>query len=102
MEQPKPAKSRIRRTQQQIQDLLNEFSKSDCTVREFCRINEIGQATFHKWQSRLKSNAAKKSISPGFANVLIDSTSQGALFAEVKGIRVYQPVSAAYLKELIS
>jgi len=25
-----------------------------------------------------------------------------ALFAEVKGIRIYQPVTAAYLKELLA
>jgi len=102
MEQDLRTGPRSRRTQQQVAELLVEFTNAGCTVKEFCRVNHISQATFHKWRSRLKIKAAQKAISPGFAEVLVHSTSPGALFAEVKGIRIYQRVSAAYLKELFA
>lgn len=41
MEQPIVAKSRTRRTQEQIRDLLAEFDKAGCTVKEFCQLNSI-------------------------------------------------------------
>lgn len=39
--------------------------------------------------------------SPGFAEVMVRSTLAGTLFAEVNGIRIYQPVNASFLKELL-
>lgn len=99
MEQSITTKPRRRRTQQQIRDLLTQFNKANCTVKEFCRVNHISHATFHKWRSRLR-NKAQKDSSPGFAEVVVRSASPDVLFAEVNGIRIYQPVSAAYLKEL--
>jgi|SRR5882672_1550473 len=102
MEQFTPSSPRIRRTRQQIQDLLAEFSKTGCTVKEFCLIHHISQGAFHKWQSRLKSKPAQKHKQQGFAEVQVGSFSSGALFAEVNGIRIYQPVMASYLKELLA
>jgi transposase-like protein len=92
---------RSRRTHEQIQNLLTEFGKSGYTVREFCRQHNLSAGTFHKWQSRHKSKPLKKANGTGFASLVIDSYSK-ALYAEVKGIRLYQPVSAAYLKELMA
>jgi hypothetical protein len=92
---------RTRRTHQQIRELLAEFSKAECTVKEFCTAHQISKATFHKWQSRskVKSSGGQKGV--GFTRVMVNSSSAGALFAEVSGIRFYQAVSASYLKELI-
>jgi hypothetical protein len=40
--------------------------------------------------------------SPGFASVkVVDVSLPPSLFAEVNGIRIYQPVSAAFLKALV-
>ena len=99
MEQPtitQPA----RRTRKQIQQLLAEFSASDVSVKEFCAARAIKAACFRKWQTRYKDRATRKTRQPGFAEVKIIPTSMEALFAEVKGIRIYQPVAASYLKEL--
>ena len=92
---------RSRRTHEQIQNLLSEFRISGYTVREFCRQHNLSSGTFHKWQSRHKGKPLKKANVSGFASLVIDSSSKG-LFAEVKGIRLYQAVSAAYLKELLA
>lgn len=92
---------RTRRTHQQIRELLAEFSTTGCTVKEFCAAHQISKATFHKWQSgsKVKSTGGPRA---GFAKVVVNSSSANALFAEVNGIRFYQPVSASYLKELIA
>ena len=102
MEQVTQISSRSRRSKQQIKDLLHEFDKSTGTVNEFCKLHSISKGTFHKWKSRyrLASGNTKRS---GFAklDVMDPSLPAPALFAEVKGIRIYQPVTASFLKELL-
>lgn len=86
-----------RRNKAEIQLLLEAFSSSGMTVQSFCDEHNIGKSTFHKWQSRY-------SISKTFADIEIvggDVQHCTTLFAEVKGIKIYQPVSAAYLKALL-
>lgn len=102
MEQAMVAKTRTRRTQEQIRDLLAEFDEAGCTVKEFCQLKGISQGNFHKWKSRHKEIYLPKERSSGFAQVVVRSSSSAHLFAEVNGIRFYQSVSAAYLKELIA
>lgn len=91
---------RPRRTRQQIRELLDEYEKAGCTVKEFCRIHGINQGNFHKWKSRSKE--APKDKLPGFTKLQVIPSTADRLFAEVNGIRFYQPVSAAYLKELLA
>ena len=95
--------SRSRRSKQQIQDLLSEFNTSTGTVKEFCKLHNISAGKFHKWKSRYKAASGNKSKRSGFAklDVMDASLLAPALFAEVKGIRIYQPVSASFLKELL-
>ncbi len=95
-------KTRPRRTQQQISDLLSEYDKAGCTVKEFCQLKGISQGNFHKWKSRRKETGLRKRGPSGFAKVVVGSSSSDYLFAEVNGIRFYQSVSASYLKELIA
>jgi hypothetical protein len=102
MEQIMNKSPRQRRSQEAIRNLLNEFENAGVSVNEFCNTHRISRAAFYKWQSRHKSK--KQGNRPaGFANLhIIPSTSpMHALFAEVKGIKIYQPVSAAYLNELL-
>lgn len=101
MEQQTSSTRRNRRTQEQIRELLLEFRKADLTVPQFCQSHKVSTGTFYKWQSRFKSKALKKAGVSGFAPIVVGSSSNG-LFAEVKGIRVYQPVSAEYLKQLLA
>lgn len=92
---------RTRRTREQIENLLTEFSKTGETIKQFCQQHNISAGTFHKWQSRHKGKVLKKVNGSGFAAITVAPLSTGNLFAEVKGIRIYQPVSAAYIKELL-
>jgi hypothetical protein len=94
---------RVRRTQEQIKQLLEEFKNGDKKVSKFCELHRINNATFHKWQSRYKEKVQKKSKPGGFTKIKIhtpDLNLTGVLFAEVQGIKLYQPVTASYLKEL--
>ena len=72
------------------------------SVKEFCSEHSIHPATFHKWQGRYKTDAKKqKKALSGFAALKISEPPlSSCLFAEVKGIKIYQPVAASYLKEL--
>jgi hypothetical protein len=94
--------SRSRRSKQQVLDLLDEFERAGLGVKEFCIKHGINRAGFYKWQSRYKDKPDQSVNPAGFADLHItSSTLQGSLFAEVQGIKIYQPVAAAYLKELL-
>ena len=100
---------RSRRTTAEIVQLLDEFYKSGMRAGEFCKGHGLHPANFHKWRSRHKEKLVKKPVKPsGFAQVKLmrDSTlsafSSSSLFAEVSGIKLYQPVPASFLKELLS
>ena len=91
---------RIRRSKQQILDLLAVFETSDHSVQQFCQMHNINAVNFHKWRSRYQRNTDGKERTPGFAAINVAST-PAMLFAEVNNIRIYQPVSASFLKELL-
>jgi hypothetical protein len=105
VEQEQKYPARYRRSKQQIEELLNLFAKSNSGVKDFCGEHNISPANFHKWKSRYRSKPQVKKNASGFARLDIVSLPQATLqglFAEVNGIRIYQPVSAVYLRELIA
>jgi hypothetical protein len=84
--------------------LLQEFEKSKLSVKDFCKLHHISAGNFHKWKSRYKSKVVSRKQRSGFARVDIIGASQTSLpglFAEVNGIKIYQPVAATFLKELL-
>lgn len=97
-------KLRIFRGEEKIVDILNEYKKSNLSIKAFCAANHIASATFHNWKKKYGGHAKKTSKQPGFARLQIAPAAVNgpALFAEVNSIRIYQPVSAAYLKELLA
>lgn len=104
VEQIQERSVRIRRSRQEIEDLLNLFDKGKLSVKDFCRQHSISVANFRKWRSRYRSSPAVRKKTSGFATLDIISSPLPLhhLFAEVKGIRLYQPVSASFLKELLA
>jgi hypothetical protein len=103
MEQSANKPSRLRRSQNQIEQLLEEFEKGNLDVAEFCELHAVSRTTFYKWQSRYRRKTKKNSKARGFAKLKIAAPAvnpPGLLFAEVNGIKLYQPVTASYLKEL--
>jgi hypothetical protein len=102
MEQVYQKHSRPRVSKDQMQNLLREFEVSSSTVKDFCSLHKINRTTFHNWKSRYKVKANDKKQSSSFVTVEVGPTSSrsSSLFAEVGRIKIYQPVSAAFLKEL--
>ena len=87
---------RLFRNEAQIRELLASYAASGLSIKSFCQANGIPNGSFHNWQK--KYGAHQKSS--GFTSVSI-ATTAAVLFAEVNGIRLYQPVSTTYLKELL-
>lgn len=102
MEQAIDKPVRTRRSRAEIMNLLVKFEKTNESVKEFCLMHHISKAAFHKWQNRYKR---KTETQAGFAALQITpgvASTATTLFAEVKEVKIYQPVPAAYLKELAS
>ena len=82
--------------------LLALFEKQPCSVEEFCTSNNISKVTFHKWRSRYAATHRTNNAFGGFATFHYEANSDTPmLFAEVNGIRIYQPVAASFLKDLL-
>ncbi len=90
-------KRRPRRTAAEIEKLMAEFSSGSLKAGEFCSHHKISGATFSNWKSKYLNLSGMVPEQDGFNTIQLTAT---ALFAEVKGIKVYQLVPAAYLKEL--
>lgn len=100
MEQVNQSLRRPRRSSQQISALLAKYNSSGLSVSDFCERHQIHESNLRKWISRSKQKAKQKKIRRSdFAEVQVTS-SENLLFAEINGIRIYQPVAASYLKEL--
>jgi transposase-like protein len=91
---------------EQIISLLDQFDRGGISLKAFCADKGISQATFFNWRKRYLN---RKIGNGGDFIELIPTTTEAevpdhanGLFAEVRGIRIYQPVSATYLKALIS
>jgi transposase-like protein len=98
MEESKEQVVRKYRTKAAIQKLLQEQAQSGQNVKSFCAAHGIASGTFHRWKNQ--HGADEATATKGFATLQI--ASEPGLFAIVGSIRIYQPVSAAYLKELQS
>ena len=91
---------RVRRTSAEIKSLLATFQQSDITAKDFCEAHGITEGVFYKWKTRYLKPSVKE---PGFITVQsVDALQGRVLFAEVNGIRLYQAVTASYLKELLA
>jgi hypothetical protein len=93
-----------RRSKQQLLDLLAEYDKTPgVTIKEFCKQHKVTEGSFYTARKRHGGVTSAKKRSTGFIAIKRSSFDQpvGTLFAEVKGIRFYQPVPVDYLKALI-
>jgi len=78
--------------------ILQEQAQSGQNIKSFCSTRGIAGGTFHRWKH--KYGTGENHSAKGFVSLQI--TPESGLFAVVGGIKIYQPVSAAYLKELMS
>lgn len=99
MSQTEVIKSGVGRPSREvIESLLSEYESSGFSLGEYCEYKGINAATLEGWLQRYRS----KEISKGYVEVTIPDLEEGSLFAEVRGIKLYQRVEATYLKELIN
>ena len=104
MEQTSDKQSISRRSKEEILELLNEFDKEHgMTVKAFCKLHQISEGSFYSARSRYRPAGNSKQQSSGFIAIGSSTFKEPAdtLFAEVKGIKLYQAVPANYLKALI-
>ncbi len=103
-------KSILRRSEEEIQKLLNEQEQSGLTVKEYCEMFDLVEQTFHGWLKRYRSKTSKDAKVPptrpgGFASIEVVPTlvyDRPQLFAEIGNIKLFKEVSAEYLKTLVS
>jgi hypothetical protein len=89
---------RSRRTAKEIRGLLELFDSSAMSAKQFCITNGISETVFYKWRGRYRAVEQKNDFIP----LRVEASGLHSLFAEVNGIRIYQPVSASFLKELLA
>jgi transposase-like protein len=97
-------KVRVFRGKETILSILSEYKKSNLSIKAFCEANNIASASFHNWKKKYSNSRSSRGVRPGFATLQITPSgpvTETSLFAEVNSIKIYQPVSAAYLKELL-
>lgn len=88
---------RSRRTAKEIRELLELFGSSAMSAKQFCITNGISETVFYKWRGRYRAVEEKSEFIP----LQVETAGSPGLFAEVNGIRIYQAVSASFLKELL-
>jgi hypothetical protein len=94
----------LRRNKAQMLELLQEFDKDHgLSVKEFCTLHQITEGAFYAARKRNRSKSKSKQKPSGFITIAqpLSKGSSAVLFAEVNGIRLYQAVSADYLKALM-
>lgn len=101
MESASRKKAKVFRSKQEIERILKEHAQSDLSVKAFCAGLHIAEGTFYNWKQKY-SKGCGATGKVGFTPIEIVPSVGNGLFAEVRSIRIYQPVSAAYLKELLA
>lgn len=95
------SKRRQFRSKSMIEEQLRSQALSGLSIKSYCAQQGIPTGTFHNWKKRYEQ-AEQVSATKGFDPAYVSADKVDGLFAEVNGIRLYQPVSAGYLKELAS
>lgn len=98
-------KVRIFRDKETIFGILGQYERSHLSIKEFCLENNIAPASFHNWKKKYSGSRSSRATQPGFATLRVTPSAAVAgpgLFAEINSLKIYQPVSAAYLKELLT
>ncbi len=98
MEEKKEKAVRKFRGETAILKLVQEQTQSGQSIKSFCIAHGIAEGTFHNWKH--KYGAGSVPASKAFTTLQV--VPESGLFATVGNIKIYQPVSAAYLKELVS
>jgi transposase-like protein len=102
----------IRRTDEEKHSLIQEWEKSGLSIASFCRQHNLADSQFYSWKKNYQPQNSKLQqsefiplqITAAPAAITQDTPS---LYAELvlaggASIKFYQPVTATYLRTLIS
>lgn len=99
------SKKSQRRSEEEIFKAVVEFERTaNISIKEFAKRHQVSKATIYNWQKRYRSKVTGRDELKGFIPISLASGNlehEGALFAECAGIKFYQWVEPAYLKELL-
>lgn len=95
-------RQRIVRSEEQILQLLEEYEGSGFTLKDFCEVSDINEATFYSWMKRFRPKPSSEEVK-GFASIeLVPSVgTSNTLFAKIGKLEIHKEVSAEFLKSLI-
>jgi len=100
-------------TEQEIRDLLAEYSRQDQSIKMFCQVKGLPEWRFYSWKKKYGGSKQREEHHPGFVALQVRKMDapvagrSGELFAEVQStqgmcIRIFQPVTPSYLQALLS
>lgn len=104
MEQTEKQPASAKPTREQISEIIARYDKKQrISIKEYCKLHGISEGSFYSARSRQRSSTKGSRRKPGFIAVNPSPSQPSAtLFAEVRGIKIYQVVPADYLKTLLS
>jgi hypothetical protein len=89
-----------RRSAQEIRDIIADYKASGQSRVAYWKSHAINEGTFSTWVRRHAGNKEPVGFIP--VRVAGDGPAEEAgLFAECRGVKLYQRVEASYLKELL-
>lgn len=94
--------SKARRSSEDIQGVIADFEKSGMSAKSFCRLHQIRRTYFERWLLRYGGKRPAKGFVPVSTPESSPVKQPGGLFAEYRGIKIYQKVDPSYLKSLLS
>ena len=105
--EPNNAKEAVKRQRsaQEIQQLIEEYERSEgISVKEYCDMIGISDATFYNWQKKYGKGKAEDQMDAEFIPVEITGLSggSGGVQMEVRVIRFYGAISCEQIKVVLS
>jgi hypothetical protein len=100
-------KGGLKRKPEEMFKLLASHCGSELPVKRFCEQQGLSVAQYYYWQKKYKASPNDPNQQAGGFTILelgeeLVGPMPARLFAEYKGIRFYQELSAGFLKQLIS
>ena len=101
----------VRRTEQQKQDLIDQWEKSGLPIKTFSEQHQFSDSIFHSWLNKYRRNKktlpAEKSFLPLqiTGSPLVSAVAHP--YAEIitangNQVKLYQPVTVDFLRKLLS
>ena len=96
----------INQKSERMSRLVCDYKSSGLTIKQYCAANKIKEKTFYYWQRKYKRAGiipAMPSIVPiNLSSANTEHHEAPSLFAEIRGLKLYQAVPAEYLLALLN